>query len=191
MLTAALDLLDEGGASACTIEAAAVRSGVAKTTIYRQFDDREDLLFAVLEAQKPPVDAPDTGDIVADLETMMLELAANLSDVRGARLMASMIDLAEHNERASCMAEEFGTRRRAVLIGRLRRAITDGELIEDVDLEVVSAQLVGPLFYRRFVSRQPLPRRFVTRLVRSTLEPHRASRPCSGAADGESPRSVR
>ncbi len=46
--TAVLGLLHEHGPSAVTVEAVAGASGVAKTTIYRRFADREDLLRRTL-----------------------------------------------------------------------------------------------------------------------------------------------
>ena len=45
-IDAALELIREVGAGRVTIESIAARSGVAKTTLYRQFDDLESLLFA-------------------------------------------------------------------------------------------------------------------------------------------------
>ena len=54
---------------------------------------------------------------------------------------------------------------------RFRRAIDDGELPADLDLDALISQLVGPLFYRRFISRQPLTPAFVRQLVRSALMP--------------------
>jgi AcrR family transcriptional regulator len=47
---AALRLLREGGPAAVTVEAVAAESGVAKTTIYRRFADRDALLRAALTA---------------------------------------------------------------------------------------------------------------------------------------------
>ncbi|NLU84258.1 TetR/AcrR family transcriptional regulator [Rhodococcus sp. HNM0569] len=60
---AALHLLRAHGARAVTIEAVAAESGVAKTTIYRRFRNRHELLAAALAPltrQQPP--APDSSD---------------------------------------------------------------------------------------------------------------------------------
>lgn len=58
---AALDLLREGGPAAVTVEAVAAASGVAKTTIYRRYADREAVLRGALgEAVQRPGEAAGT-----------------------------------------------------------------------------------------------------------------------------------
>jgi AcrR family transcriptional regulator len=60
LLRAAADLLREKGPTGVTIEAVAARSGVARTTIYRRFDDRRQLIEAaidpVVNRPLPPLD---------------------------------------------------------------------------------------------------------------------------------------
>ena len=55
LLRAAAALLRERGPSGVTIEAVDARSGLARTTIYRRFDSRRELLEAVID---PVVDRP-------------------------------------------------------------------------------------------------------------------------------------
>ena len=59
---ATLQLLQEGGPHAVTVEAVASRSGVAKTTIYRRFANRREMLQAALvgltQAPEPAPDVP-------------------------------------------------------------------------------------------------------------------------------------
>lgn len=59
IVTAVLDLLRSGGASAVTVESVAAASGVAKTTIYRRYADRREMLTAALAplASPPRIDA--------------------------------------------------------------------------------------------------------------------------------------
>jgi len=191
VIAAALQLLREHGAAGCTIEAVAAHSGVAKTTIYRQFDDREALIFAVLDTVKPPPEIPDSGDIGADVEWTLHDLARGLFDDDHAQLFASMVDLAERSDRVQHMLFEFGARRRGLLAARLQRAIDTGDLRADADAELLVGQLVGPLFYRRFISREPASRALVTRLARTTLAPLLAPRPTRGDGSGARPRSPR
>jgi AcrR family transcriptional regulator len=59
---AALELLQEKGPAAVNVEAVAARAGIAKTTIYRRYRDREDLLRTVVDRiadqPLPPPDLP-------------------------------------------------------------------------------------------------------------------------------------
>ncbi len=59
VLRTATDLLVEGGPSAVTIDAIVARSGVAKSTIYRHWESRDDVLVAVIENCAPNLVAPD------------------------------------------------------------------------------------------------------------------------------------
>ena len=60
VLASAVELLREEGLSGLTIEAVAARSGVAKTTIYRQFADRDELHLSAVHSvgRQVPLDEP-------------------------------------------------------------------------------------------------------------------------------------
>jgi AcrR family transcriptional regulator len=72
ILKATRELLAEGGVAGLTIEGVAARSGVAKTTIYRRWRDKEELALAVLidstESVRTP---PDVGDTRKELLTFI------------------------------------------------------------------------------------------------------------------------
>jgi len=56
IVAAALGIIREEGLDAVTIEGVTARSGVAKTTIYRRYSDRFELLADVLNQLSPPPD---------------------------------------------------------------------------------------------------------------------------------------
>src|SRR5262249_2512461 len=64
ILDAAEEVIAEGGVDGLTIEGVAARSGVAKTTIYRRWRDKDELALAILVARtatlSPPPDVGDT-----------------------------------------------------------------------------------------------------------------------------------
>ena len=153
------------------MESIAARSGVAKTTLYRQVDDLETLLFAAFESLKRAQVIPVSGGVVADVEAWMQQFATSLFEDDFAPLIPAMIEVAERTQRGHELSVEFAARRRQAMQLRLQQAIEDGELVEDVDVGVLVSMLVGPLFYRRFISRQSAPPEFVRQLVRSALAP--------------------
>jgi AcrR family transcriptional regulator len=171
VVEAATELLREGGATALTVEAVAARSGVAKTTIYRHFVDRDALHLAAMEACEGAKRLDDTGDIRADIESWMQRFAVALYSADFASLLPTVIDAAERSPQMAKMASEMTAQRRSVLIGRLRSAIRRGELVAGTDAEFLAERLASPLFYRRFISRQPLPRRYVSAVVQAVLTP--------------------
>lgn len=168
-IDSALELLREHGVRGVTIEAVAAHSGIAKTTLYRQFADRDELFFAAIESMKPGDTIEVHRGVVADVERWLLTFARALQTDHFAPMIPAIIEVGERSERGRQLAAEFGERRRASLTARLRTAVADGELPPRFDIETAVSQLVGPLFYRRFISRQPLSPAFVRQLVGSTL----------------------
>ena len=58
VVRAATDLLVEGGPSAVTVDAIVARSGVAKSTIYRHWESRDEILLSVIEQCLPQLATP-------------------------------------------------------------------------------------------------------------------------------------
>jgi hypothetical protein len=56
------------------------------------------------------------------------------------------------------------------LTARLRLAQEEGALPAELDLDLLNSQLVGPIFYRRFFSRQAYDPAFVPSLVDQVLQ---------------------
>src|SRR5215475_3701301 len=90
ILDATVELLGELGFLALTIEAVAARAGVAKTTIYRRWPTKDDLLFdAVACIKGPPIDPP--GESVrSDLLWMLTRMRDGLFKGRFGRLMGRL-----------------------------------------------------------------------------------------------------
>jgi AcrR family transcriptional regulator len=171
ILQATRELLVEGGTQGLTIERAAARAGVAKTTIYRRWRDRDDLALAVvLDMVEQVVELP-------PLESTREELLAFLTaavDVLGGTIMGRVMqglvsDLATDPR----LAQAFRTRVvgvRAAEVERLvRRGIERGELRPDTDPTVAHELLIGPVYYRLFLSGEPLDHAFATRTVDAVL----------------------
>lgn len=171
VLSAAVALLREEGHQGLTIEAVAARSGVAKTTIYRHFADREDLHVAALEAAAPELPMPVTDDLLADVTTFCTAMNSKLWHSEFGPLLATAIDGGERSASLAAILTGVGAQRRKVLADRLEAARRCGTLPADVDLEMLHGQLVGVLFYRRFMSRQATGPAFVAAHVQATLSP--------------------
>ena len=184
VLESAVAILREEGQPGLTIEAVAARSGVAKTTIYRQFADREELHVSALQESAPLVPVPRTADLVADVTAFCAALNDKLQHSDFGSLFATAIDGAERSESLAAILAGVGAERRRALDDRLRAAVNDGELPADTDLGMLNSQLVGPLFFRRFISRQATSHAFVAGNVRSLLSRWAPSPGCATAAGG-------
>ena len=80
MLDAASELLAEEGYGGFTVDGVAARSGVAKTTIYRHWPTRGDLLAATMACFNECPATPDTGSLRTDVEHLLKELAVELAE---------------------------------------------------------------------------------------------------------------
>jgi AcrR family transcriptional regulator len=172
VLDAAQALLCEQGFKGATIEGIASRCGVAKTTIYRHWASREHLLAEAIDdvAQclpKPPA----TGQLRVDLVTALSHLAGVLDGAFG-HLLAALVDAGERDDALADMQHSFAAERRGRTVGMLQDAIDIGELAPDVDVELLTDQLVGPVMYRRFMCRAPVDRPWIEQHVDALLAPH-------------------
>lgn len=166
---AVLELLGDGGWDALTIEGVAARAGVGKTTIYRHWDSKAGLVRDALEAGKVDLPAVDTGELRGDLLEILGRLADRFASGEPARILPALIAAAEVDEELERMHRDFVADRRRPLKGALQRAVDRGELPEEVDVDVAADMLSGPLFFRRFITREPVSRAFVEQLVDTLL----------------------
>ncbi|MER6343742.1 TetR/AcrR family transcriptional regulator [Streptomyces sp. NPDC001595] len=143
-------LLEDGVPLAeLSIERIARTAGVGKATIYRRWPGKEELFVDVVRAAEPPdPELPGTSlrdDLVALLEQLrrrglMAQSSAILLNVYAQMKSSPKIWAAYH-------ANVVEPRRRAQL-EVLRRGQRNGELREDVDVELLNDLFVGPMLLR-------------------------------------------
>lgn len=168
-LAAAYELLTEFGLSGVSVDEVSRRSGVAKTTIYRHWPSRTGLLFDAVMQFAPRLQTPNTGSFRSDLTVLALGLAERLRTGRWSSAMPSIIDAAERDQEVA----EFQSRTHAGMLSGFgaiaARAQARGELGPDFDVADLTAAIAGPLFYRRWFSRQELDDAFVRGVVERAL----------------------
>lgn len=170
ILDAATDAFIELGWDGLTIEGVAARAGVGKTTIYRRYSCRLDLLLAAVRRVSQGKDqAPDTGSLRGDLVALVESFVRMLTGSRSGRAVPVMVAAIARNPELAVAYTAFIAERRAVSAVPIERAIGRGELPIDVDIALLLDLLVAPVFYRAFVSREPADDAFVTNLVDTVL----------------------
>ncbi len=156
MLDAAAQLLCEGGFPGVTIEAVAARSGVAKTTIYRHWPTRAELLIAAFQTMACEPPRVDTGDVRDDLVLLMSGLAEQLRTERWASVLPSLAAEARHEPGLAEIHARFVAERRAHVLGVIARGIDRGQLPPGTDAGLLATMVAGPVFFRALVSLEPL-----------------------------------
>lgn len=177
VLVATFELLSEAGFGGVSVDAVSERSGVAKTTIYRHWPSRTALLLDACSRMSPRREPPDTGRFESDLTVLLTDLAHRLQTARWPLMLPSVIDAAERDPDiarvySSLHAELVSPFRKVV-----ERAQERGEFPTSVEASETVARLLGPLFYRRWFSRQAIDEGFVARVVEGVLSQMRKSEP--------------
>jgi AcrR family transcriptional regulator len=162
-------LLFERGFAGATVDEISRRSGVAKTTIYRHWPTRTDLLRDACAALGTPLETPDAGGFEADVAALMTNLAYVLRSAKWTSVLPSIIDAAERDPAIADMYSKLQQGYSAPFATIIQRALRKGELPADADAALLIAALTGPLFYRRWFSREPLSDDFARKIVRSVL----------------------
>ncbi|GAA5046016.1 AcrR family transcriptional regulator [Thermocatellispora tengchongensis] len=149
IIDATLDLMGEGvGISELSIEAIATRAGVGKTTIYRRWSNKEDLVVDALAALKAPL-PPLPGTSVR--EDLICYLDAIRQESRHPRLRCVMHLAQSEYERHPRLAERFHEvaiePRRRTLRAVLQRGIDNGELRPGLNVEIAMAAIVGTMIW--------------------------------------------
>ena len=175
ILAAALDLVREVGYAKLSIEGIAARAGVGKQTIYRWWPSKGAVLFdaflTLSESQDGGVEAlPDTGDLEADLKLVLRATVAELNDPRYEEPMRALsTEIAHDPALAAVYAERLDGPLKQLKKERLRSAQRDGQLAEDLDLDVAIEMVWGPLLNRWLQRSGPLTLDYTDRVVETAL----------------------
>ena len=160
------------GWSKLTMGDVAGRAGVAKTTLYRRWANKNELVVDAVAVLFDELELPDLGSLQADIEHVVLQFAALLE--RPETKTALMAVVAESTRdaplRERIRASIVDRQKRLVLAGR-RRAQQRGELPADRDPVSVDATddlifdvIAGAVVHRALVSAEPVDEQWVQRL---------------------------
>jgi AcrR family transcriptional regulator len=184
ILTAVIELLGEAGYEAMTMDSVAARAHASKTTIYRRWRGKPDLVRAAVDdyvAGRVPSWA-DTGSLRGDLMTVMRVMRGHLTDEFLAMMSGLIHAMRTDPELAAVLRSHLASDHSAAL-PIIRRAIARGEVptgaeeaLASIAHEVIEAQLfrqmaVGGSFDEEFA------RHVVDDLVLPALTHYREGKP--------------
>jgi AcrR family transcriptional regulator len=169
VLTAALELLARDGYAGVTLNALAARAGVAKTTILRRWGSKAAVAAAAVQRLAlHSVDLPESGTLRGDLIALQEKAVAVFTDGEGGFVPRLMRESGHHPEIAELLHTVIHTRRLAYhrILGR---AIARGELDPDVDQDMIIDMLIGPIWTRLLITRDPIIDGLVEEIVDAIL----------------------
>jgi AcrR family transcriptional regulator len=171
ILAATRELLAKGGVRELTVEGVAARSGAAKTTIYRRWRSKDELALAVLiDMVQTVVAVPELPDTRSELIALVQGAVRVLGKTLMGPVMQGLVsELATNRQLASAFQQRVVALRLHEVERLLRRGIARGELRADIDIGLTHELLFGAVYYRLFLSGEPLDRKLAERIVDAVL----------------------
>jgi AcrR family transcriptional regulator len=169
ILEQVLDLLGSRGYAGLTLDELAARSGVAKSTILRRWPSKAAVAAAGVERLAlQSVDVPDFGTLHRDLHALMHGAVDTFVRGRGQFVPRLLREAGHHPEITDLLHAVLHTRRQAYR-RVLARATARGELDPTVDQELLIDMLIGPVWTRLLITRDPITREYVDANVQMVL----------------------
>jgi AcrR family transcriptional regulator len=150
LIQATFEMLREVGYERLAMDALAARAGVGKTTIYRWYDTKEDLVIEALcsVSQEEVAFVPDTGNLASDLQAMIHHRLDNDPLCFNRQSLALTITaLAGSPKLAQTYWDLYISKKRASYAVVFERAKQRGELAADADLDLFLDLLHGYILF--------------------------------------------
>jgi AcrR family transcriptional regulator len=166
VLGAAIDLLAERGYSGFSVEGVVERTGIAKTTLYRHWPARDDLLAAAiarldgagldgsgLDSAGPDGagSLPDTGSVRQDLLDLQARRVRAARTTQWERCMPALVEAAAHHPELAEVIARLAGQILAQIETLLERGVERGELRDGLDPQLAASVLIGPIVFRRLL----------------------------------------
>src|SRR3954463_6544309 len=182
ILEAAMTMLADVGYARLRLDALAARAGVAKTTILRRWPSKAAVAAAAVQRLAgQTAEVPESSNLREDLQALLTNAVAAFATGPGRFVPALIRETGHHAEIADLLATVIHTRR-AAYRRVLNRAIARHDLHPDVDQEVIIDLLVGPLWTRLLITRQPINQALVEEIVDAVLRPYPPPGPAGATA---------
>jgi AcrR family transcriptional regulator len=171
-----------------SIESIAARAGVHKTTVYRRWGSKPELISQVLAgAAVSRIPVPDTGSVDEDLRALARAVQAILSAPQGAAITRALVVGGLTSPEIAGVMSQFWAGRLAAISVIVDRAVERRELPAGTDPALLMHAVAAPLYYELLVTQVPITERDADRGAASALAAARAgvfSNPLLAAGSG-------
>lgn len=169
ILNTVIEILEQSDYRKLTIEDIATRAGVGKSTIYRWWGHKSELVFDAFKQKTVSIFELDfTQNLKFNLIQQLLKLSHALNHGVGRALL---VVIAENREASGQFFREYLSPRREETWKLINLAIQRGEIKEDYPFELMLDTLYSPIHYQIiFFNRLP-DEQYIQQLVQLILEP--------------------
>ena len=170
----------EHGYAGLSIEGVAARAGVGKATIYRRYPSKAELVVEAVRVGACIDDhLPDTGDLAADMISILRGMIDRLTGPGGEVLVAFAAERFRHPELATEFDRSVVGNKRRHVVGLLRAAVDSGELPADADVELIAE--AGPaMVWHHALYALPFTSDLPERIIALVLAPRMRDREGNG-----------
>lgn len=170
VLRAAIFILARNGYPNLTIDRISQQSGVAKTSIYRRWNSKHEIVLDAIAQQLGELPMPESDDVIADLTVLITGLYKSLNEtVAGRALPAISAELLGNTDLAAAYRRRFVEPLRDHALRLLRRGMTDGVLRADLDVEAFIDAVAAPPIFRPLALGKPATSEFGQSILRLVL----------------------
>jgi AcrR family transcriptional regulator len=171
LLDVTLQLLQEHGYERLTIDAVAAVARASKSTVYRRWPSKADLVLAAfIEGCRQVAVAPGTGTLRGDLLRLGDVIRQHAREQAGS-IRAVMVEVSRHPALHEAMQNQFLDQRKALIQEVLRQAADRGEIDPAVISDELWDLLPAYLIFRSIMPSRPPTEHTVQALVDDVLIP--------------------
>ena len=171
ILTAAMELLGEGGLAAVTMDAVAQRAGAGKASLYRRWKSKDELLADALTLHSPIDVEVDTGTLRDDLVELYEQYYGTGNHVMQAALQEMLGNMRQHVAWTEKVAPERLTVRRTRVRALFDRAVARGEIAAPTDMDALLDIVPAMIFYRYNTRSVKVTRASIAKMVDGLVVP--------------------
>jgi AcrR family transcriptional regulator len=166
VLDATLSQLADVGFERLSIPLIAELAGVNKTSIYRRWPEKVDLVRAALEGAMSHVEhAPDTGNLRGDLVELARTAATFMQSPVGMAMVRIMMAEGANPQLRALATMTYAEAGKQGPWIVLKRAVERGELNGKIDPSLMLFTMAGAIMHRVFVERQKTSDQFLEQVV--------------------------
>jgi len=178
------ELLVESGPAAVTHAAIASAARLSRTTLYKYWPTRLDLVYEICEAARPHPAIRPHGDVRLDLIRLATEVAHELTERDIRKIIASMVAQSQWDDDAREIQQAMIGLGISDLTAILDAAVETGQLPVGIDPDRAANRLLGPLFFATMVNDVDVGSAEIESIVDDWLESVRHHAPAAAGTSG-------
>lgn len=167
-MDATLELAGASGLEACTFEAVSEQSGIARSTLYRHWNNKSELIVDALKSRTTERFIPDTGNLRDDMLAAMLGLEQALKNSTWGAMLPQVLAAASIDADMRDIQHQDSDYHLGIDTQIIERAIERGELDSNTNPSHAAMLFAAPVFYQHLFTHR-LDAKWVTAHIDNTV----------------------